>query len=117
MALLLQRAERGVQLFQPLQQPGVVGGTDDQVLSRAGALQQLLDLLPSAILTALMLLAVVPAGMLRLSSAKLLAIQVAAGVAVYLAGSGLLRPKAFRQLWQFGKQLLRKMTSGNRMNG
>ena len=73
-----------------------------------GLREQLADIAPSGVLTALMLLVVLPAGMLQLSAIKLLALQVAVGVTVYLTGSALLRPRPFLQLLQLGKNWIGK---------
>lgn len=73
-----------------------------------GLREQLADMVPSGVLSALMLLAVVPAGKLSLGTAKLLAVQVCIGVTVYLVGSAVLRPKAYRQLLQLVKGLIGK---------
>ena len=73
-----------------------------------GLREQLADMVPSGVLSALMLLAVVPAGKLSLGTAKLLAVQVCIGVTVYLVGSAVLRPKAYRLLLQLVKGLIGK---------
>ena len=78
-----------------------------------GLREQLADIAPSGILSAVMLLAVIPAGWLQLSVLKLLAVQVAVGVTVYLLGSAALRPKAFRQLLQLVKNRIGKLHTKN----
>ena len=78
-----------------------------------GLREQLADIAPSGILSAVMLLAVIPAGWLHLSALKLLAVQVMVGVTVYLLGSAVLRPKAFRQLLKLVKNRIGKLHPEN----
>lgn len=78
-----------------------------------GVREQLADIAPSAVLTLLMLLVIVPLGRLHLPALKLLVLQVAAGVSVYLAGSLVLRPTAFRQLVQMAARMIGKKRPEN----
>lgn len=78
-----------------------------------GLREQLADIAPSGILSAVMLLAVIPAGWLQLSALKLLAVQVMVGVTVYLLGSAALRPKAFRRLLKLVKNRIGKLHPEN----
>lgn len=68
--------------------------------------EQLADLLPAALLSVAMLGAVLLVRMVKLSSMKLMLVQVAAGVLAYVVLSVVFRPKAFRQLWQLAKSVL-----------
>ncbi len=73
-----------------------------------GVREQLADILPSGILTVLMLLAVQLAGLLPVSGVKLLLVQVLCGVAVYGAAACVMRPKPYVQLLGLVKQIVKK---------
>lgn len=73
--------------------------------------EQIADLLPASVLSAIMLAVVQLVGMLKLSAMKLMLVQIAAGMAVYVLLSAILRLKAFCQLWQYVKQVARVLFS------
>lgn len=70
--------------------------------------EQLEDMVPATLLALLMLLAVSLAGQLHLSALKLLLVQVAVGMVVYIGLSAVLRIPAFVQLWQLAKNIINK---------
>lgn len=70
--------------------------------------EQMKDMMPAGLLSVLMLLAVLLAGQLQLSALKLLLIQVAVGIAVYISLSAVLQIPTFVQLWQLAKQIVGK---------
>ena len=68
--------------------------------------EQLADLLPASVLSAIMLGAVCMTGTLALPAMKLILVQIAVGVAVYVFLSAVFRLKAFCQLWQYVKAIV-----------
>ena len=82
-----------------------------------GYAEQLKDAAPAAVLSLLMLGAVALAGQLKLSALKLLLVQVAVGLCVYIGLSAALRLSTFRQLWQLAKQLMKKFFRSKRKLG
>lgn len=86
----------------------VVNAVPCKELIGYGYREQAADLWPAVLLSLLMLGAVMMTGLLDLAPVKLLLVQVAVGVTVYVGCSVVLRPRAFIQLLNILKNVMRR---------
>ena len=73
--------------------------------------EQMMDILPALLLSAVMLLVVRLVGLLQIPAIQLILLQVGVGTGVYILLSAVLGLKAFRQLWQYVKNVVRVLLS------
>ena len=73
--------------------------------------EQMMDILPALLLSAVMLLVVRLVGMLQIPAIQLILLHVGIGTGVYILLSAVLGLKAFRQLWQYVKHVVRVLLS------
>lgn len=90
----------------------IINSWPNKKLLGYGYIEQMRDILPSIALAAVMAAAVYPIGLLHLPEPGILALQVVAGITLYLLGSAIFRMEAFCYLLEFVKPYVTKKRKG-----